>query len=87
MTHVREIPDEADMSVIGEAAKAEGVVGEIVAQEGPVEGVREVESGDASSEARSYVVTAVPTRPRSSRASKQVVRVSGAMAMVLKRML
>jgi hypothetical protein len=87
MTHVREIPDEADMTVIGESARAEGVVGEVVAREGSVEGASEVESGDAPSEARSYVVTAVPTRPRSSRASKQVVRVSGAMAMDLKRML
>jgi hypothetical protein len=56
MTHVREIPDEADMAVIGEAARAEGVAGE-------------VDSGDAPSETRSYVVTVVPTRPRSHRAS------------------
>lgn len=75
MTHVREIPDEADTTVIREALRAEGVAGEVVAREGSVEGAREVDSGDAPSETRSYVVTVVPTRPRSNRASKQVVRV------------
>lgn len=78
MTHVREfreIPNEADTTVIGEFGRLEGVAGEVVAREGSVEGAREVDSGNALSETRSYVVTVVPIRPRSSRASKQVVRV------------
>jgi hypothetical protein len=69
MTHVRDIPDEAEVTVIGEPAKLEGVAAEVVAREGSVEGASEVESGDASSETRSYVVTVVPTRPRSNRVS------------------
>lgn len=46
------------------------MAGEVVAREGEVEGAREVDSGDALSEIRSYVVTVVPTRPRRNRASK-----------------
>lgn len=38
-----------------------------------MEGAREVDSGDTPSETKSYVVTVVPTRPRSNRASKMVV--------------
>jgi hypothetical protein len=87
MTHVRENPDEADMTVVGDAASVDGVAGEVVAREGSVEGAREVDCGDAPSETRSYVVTVVPTRPRSNRASKQVVLVSGAMMIVVKRRL
>jgi hypothetical protein len=30
ITHVRDIPDEAEVTVIGEAAKVEGVAGEVV---------------------------------------------------------
>lgn len=59
------------MTVIREAAKAESVAGE-------------VDSGDALSKTRSYVVTAVPTRPRGTRASKRVVGVSCAIAIVAK---
>ena len=49
--------------------------------------MREVDCGDAPSETRLYVVTVVPIRPRSNRASKQVVLVSGAMMIVAKRRL
>lgn len=84
MTHVRETADEVDTTVIGDATGVEGVVGEVVAREDSVEGVREVDCGDAPSETRSYVVTVVPTRPRSNRASKQVVLVSDAMARTAK---
>lgn len=76
MTHVREIADEVDT---GDATSAECVVGEIVAREGSVERAREIDWGDALSETRSYVVTVVPTRPRSNLVSKQVVLVSDAM--------
>lgn len=81
MTHVRETADEVDTTVIGDATSVEGVVGEVVAQ---VEGAREVDCSDAPSETRSYVVTVVPTRPRSNRASKQVILVSDVMAKTAK---
>ena len=83
ITHFRQTADEADIS--GEAAIAEGVAGDIAAREGSVEVAREVDSGDALSETRSYVVTVVPTTPRSNRASKQVVRIAGAMMMMASR--
>ena len=38
-----------------------------------MKGAREVDSGDVPSEIRSYVMTVVPTRPPSNRASKMVV--------------
>lgn len=84
MTHVRETTDEVDTTVIGDAPSVEGVVGVVVAREGSVEGAREVDCGDAPSETRSYVVTVVPTRPWSNRASKQVILVSDAMARTAK---
>jgi hypothetical protein len=84
MTHVRETADEGDTTVIGDATSVEGMVGEVVVREGSVEGATEVDCGDAPSETRLYVVTEVPTRPRSNRASQQVVLVLDATARTAK---